>query len=490
MALEIAGRRRAGWSATEAAAVLALLVGALLLQLPGQRYRVDALFCPAWPPLQANLGFAVIYLIAIGLLGWGWWRYPAVSFSRTLATGLLVHGLALMCPPFLSHDPLYYAATGRVLARLGGAAALPINQVLSAGDPFLTSLPEAWRSGSSAYLGGFDRLCRLVALVGREDLAVHLRLHQLVACASVVLASVLGALAVAPPRRARALGLSLLCPLGVIEATVGAHNDALLALAAGAFVLALARGRAGLGFIGLLGGLAVKLSALLLLGLDAGMRLVAALRRRLGDYGPGRESALLGLLVLLGLVAALLLRRVPALLSFSRLLGAPEDAYDYCTRSIECLPRVLLRFVLHSGTAAWFVGLLFRGAGALWLGWVVLRGSRSQERLGWAAIGLFYYYLYLHGWAQSWYLLPLVPLLPHAPARVLPAMRAFCVSGVAYYVTTPVISCVTDPIGIALGDLVGAVITIIPPSVATVRMLRAERAPRVTQQAARPQDTA
>ena len=48
----------------------------------------------------------------------------------------------------------------------------------------------------------------------------------------------------------------------------------------------------------------------------------------------------------------------------ARLLGSPQDP-AFCIRSIECLPRRILRHILHANVAAWIVGLLFRAAGGL-----------------------------------------------------------------------------------------------------------------------------
>jgi hypothetical protein len=111
------------------------------------------------------------------------------------------------------------------------------------------------------------------------------------------------------------------------------------------------------------------------------------------------------------------------------------------------------------------VGLLFRGLGLLWLAWAALRAAETGESLRWMATGLFIYYMLLHGWAQSWYLLPLLPLLPFADPRLLPAMRLYCFTAVAYYALVIPYACAFDHTSKALSDLAEALVTEVPPLV-------------------------
>jgi hypothetical protein len=158
--------------------------------------------------------------------------------------------------------------------------------------------------------------------------------------------------------------------------------------------------------------------------------------------------------------------------SVGALVGSPDVPFDYCTRSIECLPRVILRWGFGWPTAAFVVGLVFRGLAAAWLGWTVLRAARSDdERPSWAS-GLFIYYLFLHAWAQSWYLLSLLPLVPWATPRLRPAMLTACVSAVAYYAIAIPFEHATAPAALLVRDVLGGAATILPPAVVLVRAWR------------------
>jgi hypothetical protein len=135
---------------------------------------------------------------------------------------------------------------------------------------------------------------------------------------------------------------------------------------------------------------------------------------------------------------------------------------------------VLFRFVLHAPTAAWMTGLVFRALGVAWFAWVAVRAAEAdsrQETLRWLGRGAFFYFLLLHGWAQSWYLLPLLPALPlfEDDARWGPALRVYCVSSVAYYALVLPMSCLGDQVTIAISDLIEASITVFPPVVVLLR---------------------
>jgi hypothetical protein len=437
------------------------LGGAGLLYLPAAVYRIDRLTCATWPAQSSGLLYGAIYALAISLLAIAWWLYPARSLRATFAFGLAVHLVALLSPPFLSSDPLFYAALGRSLGRFGGAPDQPLHRVLPAGDSFLEILPPAWRTGTSAYFGGFH----LVALlIGRmtTDLSSTLRLYQATGLFCVVLSAALTALAVEPERRAQVVKWVLLCPLGIVEATVSGHNDALLIPPVALFVVLVRRSRPIFGLVALGTGLFVKASAAVLFAFD----LFRLLFRRLRPLRP-----LLIVVVLVAALAAAVSMGAPlptGLHHLIRLFGAGHDPYEYCTRSVECLPRVLLRRVAHRDGAARAVGLFFRALSVIWILYAARRAARSGEPLAWAARGLFVYYLYLHAWAQSWYLLPLLPLLPFADSGFRPAMATFCVTGVAYYALDLPYSCSSD-VTLALADAVEAAITILPPTVLLLR---------------------
>lgn len=465
-----------GASLSSRSAYLLGLCGAALLVLPAGRFRPDVVLCPAWPPLAQGALLGTIYAAGVGLLSACWLivsrsrQGGARSVREVLLCGALIHGLALCGAPYLSQDPLYYAALGKALAHGRGA---PLLGALPPGDPFLVVLPEEWRHGPSAYGPGFHLFVRAVALVAGDRLWLHLRIYQGVGLGLMLLCAALCGRVGGP----RAAALVLLCPIAVVEGTQTPHNDSFLAVCVAAWLVTL-RLRAPLprrlrpfrlpaAGAALLPGLLCKASALLFLGFFGLAWLSRAARLR------WRLILAAGLLVLLSALGLLLWLGPPApLRALYVQVVRPDLPFEYCTRSIECLPRVILRFVLHAPRAAWLVGLCFRAAGAGLVLLCALRAARAplaDSAPRWGAALLFFYYLYLHGWAQSWYLLPLLPLLPHAPQRIAPALRAYCISAALYYGLALPLVCLEDPLHIALADLAQGLLTIAPPTVVLLR---------------------
>jgi hypothetical protein len=266
------------------------------------------------------------------------------------------------------------------------------------------------------------------------------------------------------------------CPLGVIEATQNGHNDALLALSVAGYAWLTVRKRSGGALVVLATGLLVKASALILLGMAVVRQGVSRIR---AELTPARLA--LGAVVALGILAALfffVVARSPVLASFAFLVGTPNDPYERCTRAYECLPRGILRYVANQPYAAWAVGLAFRGAGALWLLYAAARAARADKPLVWMATGLYIYYLFLHGFMQSWYLLSLLPLLPFAAPQLLPSMKLFLVALVAYYPLDLIFNC-ASPAGIAAKEFLEAFVTaFIPGLVLFFRLRRARQQAR------------
>jgi hypothetical protein len=475
------------------AALWPSLVGAALLIPVAQRYRIDAWGddCAARPGALATVPWAVALAVAIALLAWGWVRVERLGLSLrgTFACAAVVHAIAICAPPFLSLDPLCYAAVGRAMAVFHRDPYASLGGSLPPGDRFLALLPVGWTLGGSAYWAVWNQLCRAVAMAGGDNLAVHLRLYQLFGAGCVFASAALVARAVETAARAsggggegdagaghagaRAAAFVLFSPLAILEATVGAHNDALLMLTVALFTLCAARGQQALGLGALAAGLAAKASGLLVLGMDAAMLVLARIGRWLT---PARLLAAAAIASVAGLAAFLLLRdRVAAFGVASALVGSPNDAFEHCTRSLECLPRAVLRWVVHWNTAAWVVGLAFRAAGGVWLLYASLRGARERRQLAWMACGLFIYYLFLHGFMQAWYLLSLLPLVPHADARLRPAMRVFLVTSLAYYAIRLPLTCAYDPLAAGAKETAEACVVLIAPIVMLVKA-RARRA--------------
>ncbi len=439
------------------------LAGAALLALPGARYRIDALgdYCDRWPPLATNLEFGAFYLLAVALMtiGWRWMARAEWSARRILITGSLIHLIALLAPPFLSLDPLYYVAIGRSLAH-GANAYAPLSASLPPDDAALSLLPVAWKLGTSPYWPGFNQLAKSIALLFNGSLVAQLRAWQFIGAASMIGTAALAARSVEPAARARAAALVIFCPLAIIEGTANAHNDNLVALAAAAFAVAVSRRREGLGFGALLTGLLVKASSLIPIAIDGTRLVFARLGRRLTPARVALGGAFAFSIVI---VSLLFLRgRYPVLNSFSALLGWPTDEHAHCTRSVECLPRAFLHEILHLKTAAWIIGLVFRVLGGAWLLYAGARGARESRPLAWMAAGLFFYYWLFHGFMESWYLLPLVALLPHASPRLFPAMRLLLTTSVLYYVVRLPLNCNPAPLATGLKEFSEAAIVILP----------------------------
>src|SRR5205814_1459163 len=133
-------------------------------------------------------------------------------------------------------------------------------------------------------------------------------------------------------------------------------------------------------------------------------------------------------------------------------------------------------YVLHQPVAAWEIGLLWRLGGGAWLLYVAWRAaaSRGEEILTWAATGLFFYYLLLHGYLQGWYLLSLVPLLPFAAPRLRPAMRVWMISLSAYYALQLPLSCEMAPRWVGFREVVGGLASGLP---ALITLWRGRRRP-------------
>jgi hypothetical protein len=464
-------------------ATLVGVAGAALLAVPAHHFRIDEVQCSAWPSRLTAAGAFTIYLGAIALLTLSWWgmvraasraRWP-LTLRRVLVLGAIVHLVALASPPFLSRDPICYAAIGRAQATFHHSAYTPLRVALPATDPFLSLLSESYRREPSNYMPGFHALAWAIARVAGDDLALSLTLYQLVGLIAILAAAAVAGRAAG----ARAAALVLFCPLSIIEATVSGHNDALLALSVALFVLAVTRRRPLPALLALGSALLVKASALLLLllyVLTLGLRRMSARPRPLGT------APLLALLATaLALGAAALAVLWPMVeryaLMIVKLVGPPTHAMVFCTRSLECLPRAALHFLIEAPLAAWVLGLVFRAAAVALLIAVALRSAAERRPLTWAGTFLFLYFLYFHAYSQSWYLLSLLPLLCHADPRLYRAMLAFCVTLSAYYALEIPFDCDLRPVTVGTTEVLQGLWVIVPP---TLLLLRRRGEPRGT----------
>jgi hypothetical protein len=436
------------------------LAGAALLWLPAFRFRIDAATCASWPALGAGAGYALAYVVGVALLSLGWLRALAVEWSlgRALALGALVHVVAMVAPPFASNDPLFYAAIGRAMARYHASAATPLSLVLPAGDRFLEALPATWRGGTSAYGALFDQLCRLVALVGGDDLTLQLRLYQALNLAVLVATAALAGRAFG----ARAAALVLFSPIAVVDGTVNPHNDALIALAVAGFALALAASprRETAGIVALVAALAIKLSAALLVVFDLLRLALAPFAARMRV----RTVVAVAVAVAVAGVAALVVapRIWPALGAFTAIVGDSAESSPHFTRSWEALPRAFLVFVVHWPLPSFVIGLAFRAAGVVWIAWCAFAAARDGAPLRWAAIMLFGYYLCLHAFLQSWYLLPLLPLVTQLPRFAERASYVFIICITMYYAISIPLDCDLRPVVIGAKEFSEAALVVLP----------------------------
>ena len=435
------------------------LCGAVLLVVVAARFRLDLTLCSAWPPRVVGFAYGGLYLVAVLLLAWAWKHGVHPLFA------VAAHAIALGTAPFLSSDPLMYAAVGRALS-LGAPVGRDVTSALGAEHPFLVPLVPAWRLGTSAYGPAWNAIASFVGHVTKDDLGAALHAHQLAACLSILVGAALVA-------RTRAAFVAVaLCPLVIVESTVGAHNDALLVPFAAVALVLWDRRRPIVAAAALCAGMLVKASAVLY----AAPVLLALLLAWL----PSARARRIALACVLPLAAVALLVMAQLadgpLDALARIVGRPDVPYDHCTRSFECLPRVLFRFVFHAGTLAWATGIVFRLVGAGWLAYASLRAAEAprEDALGWIVRGLFVYLLALHGWAQSWYALPLVVALPYleGDTRTLPALRAYLVTSVCYYALVLPMSCLESPVLVALSDLAEGIITVALPIVLLVRARR------------------
>jgi hypothetical protein len=449
------------------------IAGALLLWLPAFHFRIDSVTCASWPGPLAGALFGAAYLAAVALLTAAWLRAERAGWSlrRVLVLGAIVHAVALVAPPFASNDPLFYAAIGRALAH-GAPAYVPLMRVLPPGDHLLQLLPEDWRAGTSPYGLLFDQLARAVALVCGDDLTRQLRAYQGLNLTLLVATAALVGRAFGPS----AAALMLFCPLAIVDGTVNPHNDVLVGLSVAAFALLSVRRWPLAGLVALALGLLVKLSAVLLLGWELLRRTLAlALARGRWQLRPRTVFAVaagIGTVALLGAVAAL--RHHATLHAFAALVGDPTEAHPRFTRSVEALPRAALTWVAHAPLASYAVGLGFRVGGTLWIVYCALRAAASDEPLGWAGMALFGYYLLLHAFVQSWYLIPILPLATQLPRWARPALRVYLVSLTAYYALHLPLDCDSRTTLLVARELLEAAGVVLPAAVMLLAGARAQ----------------
>ena len=85
------------------------------------------------------------------------------------------------------------------------------------------------------------------------------------------------------------------------------------------------------------------------------------------------------------------------------------------------------------------------------------------------ATALVIFYLYLHAWAQSWYLLPLLPLLPFVDRARRAPMLVYCVTATLYYALTLPLGCPKGELWVGISEILETIVTIVPPTLVLAR---------------------
>jgi hypothetical protein len=197
-----------------------------------------------------------IALTALMLAAWASGGGTRGEAAWVLGAGVVARLVLLGIPAFTSHDSVRYVWDGAVLL----AGHDPWRVVPD--DPALAALAGMWtrpfdcRDVPTVYPPGAVAVFALAALAGPARAAlVWQALATLAGIATVVLA----ARALDAAGRTRHLALVALSPLLVLETAVGAHADALAALAVAAALAAAERGRAATAGAALGAGVLAKL---------------------------------------------------------------------------------------------------------------------------------------------------------------------------------------------------------------------------------------
>ncbi|HEX9102515.1 MAG TPA: hypothetical protein VF997_09940, partial [Polyangia bacterium] len=165
----------------------------------------------------------------------------------------------------------------------------------------------------------------------------------------------------------------------------------------------------------------------------------------------------------LGIAALVIAPRLwPSLGAFTAIVGDPAESRPLFSRSWEGLPRALLTYILHVPAASWAIGLGFRAGSGVWILWCAYRAARERAPLRWAATLLFVYFLCLHAFLQSWYLLPLLPLATQLPAFATRAFRIFIICMTLYYAIAIPLDCDARPVVIGAKELAEAFLVVLP----------------------------
>jgi hypothetical protein len=119
---------------------------------------------------------------------------------------------------------------------------------------------------------------------------------------------------------------------------------------------------------------------------------------------------------------------------------------------------------------------VFRAAGGVWILWCAYRAARDHTPLAWAATMLFVYYLCLHAFLQSWYLLPLLPLATQLPRFAMRAYYIFIICITLYYGMAVPFDCLFTPVAVGAREFAEACLVVLPAFVTLLVGWRGARA--------------
>ncbi|HEX9315228.1 MAG TPA: glycosyltransferase 87 family protein, partial [Actinomycetota bacterium] len=228
-------------------------------------------------------------------------RRPLLDPKLILWSSIVLIAIAVVVPPRESADVWSYAMYGRMVDHFH-ANPYRVSPLTFSGDPWFWRVSVWWQDTRTVYGPAFTGVSALgMHLAGSSALRARL-FFQLLTGASVVAALVLLYRRRVEPAALVFLGLS---PVMVVSVVNGAHNDALVGLAALGAVVALSRRSR------VVAGIALGLAALVkLIALLPAAALIVWLWRREGRAAALRVGAVIG-----GIVGAgyLLIGGLPAL---------------------------------------------------------------------------------------------------------------------------------------------------------------------------------
>ena len=387
----------ARWNRTRAHVTLGVLVAGTLGALLTRQSR--------GLPLMLVAVASFLVLIAMEVLA------PTLDRTVVLWVSVALLVAAVLAPPRDSEDVWSYAMYGHMVAHYH-ASPYAVSPLAYSGDPWFWRVSAWWQDTKTVYGPVFTGLSAAGMLVaGGSALAARLYFQLLTA------AAVLGALVLLYCRGAEAGALAFLglSPVITVNVVNGAHNDALLGVAALAAVLALSRGRRGAGGLGLAGALLGAAALIKLVAVLPAAALVAWLWRREGARRALGVAGIVGAVLIAGY---LLVGGLPA-------LGPVQDAsrlvdhwslWGWFGHQVPPSPAAqgqLGGFLIPPAPKLWLTGAARYAGSALVVVVASVAGlagsGDSRPSSGMAATALAF--VLATSYIQPWYLAALLPLL-------------------------------------------------------------------------------